>query len=108
MTDLVLRLSKGTHRIEAGLRPDKTVKGLKEAIERRFVLIRFTDTAGGTEIGFRLDDQLSDLSKGDFDSGSGKVTLSGVLTLNYVQVRCVAELDLSTLSGRGHLELLSE
>jgi len=30
------------------------------------------------------------------------------LTLNYVKVRCVADIDLSTLNGMGHLVILEE
>jgi hypothetical protein len=69
--------------------------------------VRFTDTRGGTELGFKVDTDLSDLSGGDFDSKSGIIKLCGTLTLDYENVRCVAELDLATLTGKGHLELLS-
>ena len=102
--DLVKRLSKGKHPVEASLRPEKTVEALKERIELGHVHIKFTNTKGGTELGVPLDREASDLSKADFQEGKGVVHLVGNLTLNYVKVRCIADIDLSTLSGKGHLE----
>ena len=32
----------------------------------------------------------------------------GNLTLNYVKVRCIADIDLETLTGHGHLEIVEE
>jgi len=103
MNELVERLSKGDHHVEAGLRPEKTVKGLKEAIDRGYVHIKFTETKGGTELGVRLQNDSCDWSNADFDNQTGKVHLAGTLTLNYVKVQCVADLDLASLEGRGHL-----
>jgi uncharacterized protein YbdZ (MbtH family) len=101
--DLVGFLAAGAHPVEAGLRPEKTVKRLQEALERGFVHIKFTDTRGGTELGFELDRQASDLSRADFAGATGRIHVEGELTLNYQKVRCVADLDLATLSGEGHL-----
>lgn len=100
---LVDRLSKGDHAIEVGLRPEKTVKLCKEAIDRGYVHIRFTETKGGTELGFPLDRGLSNFSAADFENGRGTVHIEGNLTLDYVKVKCVADVDLSTLTGKGHL-----
>ena len=69
--------------------------------------MKFTETRGGTELGYRLDRDHTKLDEGDFDSGSGVVTLAGNLNLNFVDVRCIATIDLSTLEGSGHLEILS-
>jgi hypothetical protein len=101
--ELVARLSAGDHHVEASLRPEKTVKALKECIDRGYVHIKFTETKGGTELGVRLDREVSDLSKADFDTETGNVHLVGNLTLNYVKVQCVADIDLKTLEGKGHL-----
>ena len=102
--DLVDRLSEGRHPVEASLRPDKTVQRFHESIERGYVHIKFTDTRGGTELGFRLDSAASDCSQGDFARQTGTVHLVGELTLNYVKVRCIVDIDLTTLDGQGHLE----
>jgi uncharacterized protein YbdZ (MbtH family) len=101
---LVDRLCEGDHQVEAGLRPEKTVKLFKEAIDRNYAHIKFTKTRGGTELGVRLDREACDFSRADFDQGSGTVHIEGNLTLDYVKVRCIADIDLTTLEGKGHLE----
>ena len=103
MDELVARLSAGDHPVEVSLRPEKTVKALKECIDRGYVHIKFTETKGGTELGLKLDRQASDLSKADFDKETGNVYLVGNLILNYVRVQCVADIDLKTLEGEGYL-----
>ena len=103
MDELVARLSAGDHAVEASLRPEKTIKELKECIDRGYVHIKFTETEGGTELGLKLDRQVSDLSKADFDTETGNVHLVGNLTLNYVKAQCVADIDLKTLEGKGYL-----
>jgi uncharacterized protein YbdZ (MbtH family) len=100
---LVDKLCEGDHPVEAGLRPEKTVKLFKEAIDRGYVHIKFTKTKGGTELGVRLDRDLCNLSEADFENGRGSVYLEGGLMLDYVKVKCVADLDLATLEGTGHL-----
>ena len=85
------------------MRPEKTIKRLKDAIDRNYVHIKFTDTKGGTELGVRLDRDACDFSGADFESGTGTIHVEGGLTLDYVKVKCIAEMDLSTLEGKGHL-----
>jgi hypothetical protein len=68
------------------------------------VRITFTETKGGTELGFKVDKDASDLTAANFEEASGKVRVVGGLTLDYVKVRCIAEIDLKTLEGVGHLE----
>lgn len=101
---LVDRLCEGDHPVEAGLRPEKTVGLFKEAIERNYVYIKFTNTKGGTELGVALDREACDFSHADFDNGNGVAHIEGNLTLDYVKVRCIADIDLATLEGKGHLE----
>jgi uncharacterized protein YbdZ (MbtH family) len=100
---LVDRLCEGDHPVEVGLRPEKTLQLFKEAIDRNFVHIKFPQTKGGTELGFRLDPDSSDFKTADFQNGNGTVHLEGNLTLDYVRVKCIADIDLSTLQGTGHL-----
>ena len=104
MDELVQRLSEGNHPVIAGRA--ESAEGLKQSIDRGYVLVKFTDTRGGTELGVRLDEAATDLSGADFAQATGAVHLAGTLTLNYVKVRCVADVDLATLEGRGHLEIL--
>jgi len=101
---LVDRLCEGDHPVEASLRPEKSVKLFKEAIDRNYVYIKFTKTRGGTELGVRLNREACDFSRADFDNGGGTVHIEGNLTLDYVKVRCIADIGLATLEGKGHLE----
>ena len=106
MDELVRRLSEGDHPVIT--RRADSVEELKQSIDRGYVLVTFTDTRGGTELGVRLDEALTDLGKADFEKGTGTVHLVGALILNYVKVRCVADVDLATLEGKGHLEILEK
>lgn len=103
MSELVQRLSEGKHHVEASMRPEKTVKTLRECIDRGYVHIKFTETRGGTELGVRLDQEASNLSEADFDNETGHVHLVGDLTPDYVKVQCIADIDFKTLEGRGYL-----
>ena len=106
MNKLVLRLSKGDHPIEASLKPEKTVKTFQESIDRGCVHIKFIDTQGGTDLGVKLDREASNLDEADFEKKEGIVHLVGELTLDYAKVRCIANVNLETLDGKGHLEPL--
>ena len=103
---LVQRLAQGSHPLAAGLRPEKSVQALKEEIDRGYVHIKFTATKGGTELGVRLDPGACDFSRADFETQTGTVHLEGGLTLDYVKVRCIADIDLTTLAGQGHLAIV--
>lgn len=105
---LVDRLCVGDHHIVVSQRPEPSVKALKEAIDNGYVRVTFTETKGGTELGFRVDKDASDVSGATFDEGTGKVRLVGGLTLDYVKVRCIVDIDLQTLAGQGHLEKVEE
>jgi uncharacterized protein YbdZ (MbtH family) len=103
--DLVNSLLRGEHPITASLRPAMTARILKDRIDSGYVHLKFTATRGGTELGIRLDQEAIDLSQADFENQTGTVHLEGLLTLNFVRVRCLADLDLQTLTGKGHLAL---
>jgi len=105
---LVKRLTQGSHPLAAGLYPEKSVQALKGGIDRGYVHIKFTETKGGTELGIRLDTAACDFSRADFENQSGTVHLEGGLILDYVKVRCIADIDLTTLTGQGHLEIVEE
>lgn len=108
MSDLVQRLSQGDSKVTYRARRDDVRAELKEAIERKYVHVLFTETRGGTELGFQLDEARSDLSGANWDAGEGSVHLEGELKLDGVRVRCVADLDLATVEGRGRLVVVEE
>jgi uncharacterized protein YbdZ (MbtH family) len=102
---LVERLSTGTHPVEISLRPDKELSRFKQCVDRGYVHVKFTGTRGGTELGIRLINEESELGHADFTAGKGSVKLVGMLTLDFVKVRCYATIDLPELRGQGHLVL---
>lgn len=106
MSELVQKLAVGDHRVIFRPIGDNAVEELKQAIERDYVHIKFTETRGGTELGFRPDPDRSQTDSADFEQGKGAVHMEGDLTLDYVKVRLVADLQLETMEGTGHLELL--
>ena len=108
MNDLVKRLSEGSHAVEVSLRPERTLKLFKEQLDRGHVLVKFTETRGGTELGVPLDKSRSDLTQANFEAETGKVRVCGELTLYYVPVRVVADIELPAMRGQGHLEILGE
>jgi uncharacterized protein YbdZ (MbtH family) len=104
---LVDFLCDGKHPVELCLRPERSISLLKEALEQNYVRIRFTDTAGGTDLGIPLDKGKCVFHEADVESARGTIHLEGVLTLDYTRVRCTIELDLQTFSGSGQLSKIS-
>jgi hypothetical protein len=108
MSDLVQRLSIGEHPVEASVRPERTVNALRECLDRGYVHIKFTGTRGGTELGMPIDAERSDFGPADFEHESGRLTIVGELVLDYVKVRCIATIELPSLTGVGRLEPLGQ
>ena len=108
MDELVERLSQGDHPVTVG-GPKPSLDEFRKRVEDMgYVFIKFTDTRGGTDLGVRVDKSITDLSHAHFAQVTGNAHVEGTLTLNYVKVRCVADIDLKTLSGTGHLVALEE
>jgi hypothetical protein len=104
MNELTERLTANQPIIMGG--SDPTVEELRERTgEMGYVLVKFTQTRGGTELGFPLDRETTDLSGANFDEGTGTVHVEGHLILNDDPVRCIADIDLATLKGAGRLAL---
>lgn len=108
MSDLVDRLAAGDHKVTYRARRVGAREELGEAINRQYVHVFFPETRGGTELGFQLDKERSDLSSADWERGEGTVHLEGDLKLDGVPVRCVADIDLTTVEGRGRLVIREE
>ena len=104
MNELTERLTLEQSVVMGGA--DPTVEELRDRTgEMGYVLVKFTETRGGTELGFPLDRVATDLSKANFDDGTGTVHVEGHLVLNDDPVRCIADIDLATLRGTGRLAL---
>ena len=105
MSEVVDRLCSGWHEVEASRAA--TAAELKEQLERGFVLLRFPTTRGGTELGFEVTRSSAQNDGVDFERPLGSVTIVGDLSLDFVLVQCVAEIDLETLRGRGRLQRIA-
>ena len=103
--ELVDRLSQGDHEVSFEGRV-KELDLVLERIKDGFVFIKFTGTRGGTELGINLVQDECDFSDGDFKAGTGQLHVVGTCELNYSKVKCVADVDLATREGKGHLEVI--
>lgn len=104
MNDLVKKLTNGRHPVVVSQYKD--IGELKQSIEREFVLVKFTETNGGTELGINLNQTLTNLKDANFEEGTGIAKLVGEITLDYTRVRLIADINLNTLKGSGCLELV--
>jgi hypothetical protein len=103
VNELVERLAGGSHAVVVG-GPSPQVADLQERINQiGYVFIKFPNTRGGTDLGVRIDSAATDTSHADFLHATGMVHLEGTLTLDFIPVRCVADIDLASLAGTGHL-----
>lgn len=108
MDELVQRLSERDHAVTIG-GPHPSLEEFRKRVEEiGYVFVKFTETRGGTDLGVRIDKETTDLKLANFAQGTGVAHVEGTLTLNYVRVRCVADIDLVNLKGRGHLVVLEE
>jgi hypothetical protein len=108
MDELVQRLAKKDQPITVG-GPQPSLSELQYRLKDiGYIFIKFTHTRGGTDLGVRVDKTATDLSQADFEQQKGVAHVEGTLTLNYVKVRCVADIDLATLNGTGCLVILEE
>jgi hypothetical protein len=108
MNDLIQRLCADKQSVVVG-GPDTSLEEFHKRItELGYVFIKFVDTHGGTDLGVRVDEAATELGNADFVNGSGSAHVEGTLTLDYEKVRCVADIDLASLSGTGRLFRLEE
>jgi hypothetical protein len=107
MDELTQRLTTEQPVVMGGSGP--TAEELRERVgDMGYVLVKFTETRGGTELGVRLDRDATDLTAADFDNAAGTVHVEGFLILNDDPVRCIADIDLRTLKGTGRLALVDK
>jgi hypothetical protein len=106
MSELVQRLKQGPQPVIYSRA--KSASELKSAIDRGYVLLKFTETRGGTELGVPLDASACVLRDADFTAARGRIHLEGELTLDYVRVRVLADIDVATLAGEGHLQVVEQ
>ena len=105
--DLVERLSKGDHEISFESRV-KELDRIEERVKDGFVFVKFTQTRGGTELGINLIQDECNFNNCDFKTGTGQLHVVGTCELNYCKVKCIADVNLATREGKGHLELIED
>jgi hypothetical protein len=98
VTPLVEKLLAARHPI--ALIRYKNVGDVRDAIARGLVLVKFTDTHGGTELGVQVKNGRDDIAM-----TAGEIKLDGFLTLDYRQLACTIHIDPVTLKGYGSLTL---
>jgi hypothetical protein len=107
MNELTERLTKDQPVVVGGSQP--TLADLRHRVEElEYAFVKFTETQGGTDLGLSLDRAACDVAAADFDEGSGAVHLEGTVILNGDPVRCIADIDLATLKGTGHLVVVDK
>jgi len=92
------RPADGGPSLAAGLAAGERLRG------EMMVHVEFTGTRGGTNLGCDVDPSLSDL--GGMDTGEPITIVSKIKGLNGHPIRLHARLDLKTLIGAAHVEIL--
>jgi hypothetical protein len=92
--------------VELNLRPEKNVQTLNACLERGYIHVRFTDTKGATELGVKIDESTAQAALAAVKDSAGTIKVARNLWLDYVHVRCIADIDLDTYEGIGYIELL--
>lgn len=77
---------------------------IREDLDAGYVHLQFSRALGGTELGIRLDPSSCDYSYADLDAEVGIIRIGGGLVLNSEEMRCAAEIELTTLAGIAILE----
>jgi len=101
MNALVSKLSRSQKII---LNRTKDIENLRSQIQRKHLQVNFCETKGGTELGVELSEGGVKEIGVDWNAGTGVIQFSGVLSLNFEDVMCHAEIDISKLQGIGRLE----
>ena len=100
---LAERLSEGRHPVRFHSQSTDASEDLRARIDRGLVLIEFTGTNGGTELGVPLDASATGFTCSGSES---KVHIEGELSLDFRRVRCIVDLNLASLEGEGYLILI--
>ena len=106
MDDLLTYLSTGERKVIVDRLA--SAQELHESIERGFVLLKFPETQGGTELGVRLGKSRVQLAGADFNSGRGTIHLVGSLVLNYHEIELAADIELATMQGTGRVTIVAD
>lgn len=104
MSDLVRRLIEQEHNVEVSFRPRGDAESFENCLKRGYIHLLFPNTKGGTELGIQIDPARSNVTEADLKQQKGKLLLVGTLQLDFIEVRCSAEIDAATFKGKARLE----
>lgn len=85
----------------------KDADKLKRAAENGYVLVKFTGTQGGTELGANVKND-DPKCKVTFDDAARTATIQGRLKLDFTPVHLHAVINLDNFQGKGHLEVVDD
>ncbi len=100
-------LTKGVQSISAKL-AGHGVASFHNSLVREYIHLTFTGTRGQTCIGIKIDPQKTEFKNVDFEKGVGLVKVEGNFILDFVKLKCCAEIDLQDLSGTAQLEIVQK
>ena len=104
IASLVDRLAIGNHPAVVCLRPEPSLRLFKDTLDSGYLRVKFTDTNPGTELGMQLNKDACNFEEANFEKGTGSIHVVGDSSLDFTRVRCVADINLDSLAGHGHLE----
>jgi hypothetical protein len=97
MNELLKFLLQGPHPVIASR--VKSVDELKRGLDQGYLLVRFTDSDGETELSLRV------LPENVNSSSSDTIYIAGDLILDYTKVRCEIDLQLPAMDGVGTMHI---
>ncbi len=107
INETVYPFTQEPHPVEIGWRPEATAADIKEGIERGFIPIAFIEAPNLPGVGITLNRDATNLSDANWAGGRGTIRLEGQGNIYGVgKVRVVADIELSTKSGRGQISIL--
>jgi len=107
MSQLAHRFSQGTHQVTYRPRHGRARSELCADVERQYFHMMFMDAAGEIEFGFPSDRARCDFSGANWEAGDGSIHIEGELGLNGSPARCIVDLDLRTMQGRGRVDVVA-
>jgi hypothetical protein len=102
--DLVSRLAADAHPVALRVWPQPTTGALLDRVRAGVVHVTFVSTDGGTDLPVRLGPDAKALILAALAEGLRTVRISGQTTVDDVDVACVADVDVATLSGTAKLQ----
>ena len=85
----------------------KDVEKLKKAVENGYVLVKFTGTQGGTELGANVKNS-DPACQVTFNEQARTATIQGRLKLDFTPVHLFATVSLDSFQGTGYLQVVED